>query len=174
MFTCSFQYHHWPSNIPFDTSPGEPKLVVQISDDPILFLRVGDCIVGRARTGPNGVMTSPPLPNSMIGILVGDTSGKSLQVAALIFRELDGFYERVVCCHFQNSLCVKGEEGLELIEEDKEEITVFPRVDSDWEGELPSSKSETGLPCSKKPNPMMEVFSKWIREDTVRRKIRLG
>jgi len=101
----------------------------------------------------------------MIGILVGDTSGKSLQVAALIFQERDGFYERVLYCRFQNSLCVKGEEGLELIEEDKEEITVFSQVNSDWEGELPSSK---------KPNPMMEVFSKWIREDTLRRTVRLG
>jgi hypothetical protein len=71
----------------------------------------------------------------MIRILVGDTSGKSLQVAALIFQERNGFYERVVCCQFQNSLCVKSEEGLEVIEEDKEEITVFSQVNSDWEEE---------------------------------------
>jgi hypothetical protein len=39
---------------------------------------------------PLNLAASPQLPRSLTGILLGDTSGESFEVVALVVRELDG------------------------------------------------------------------------------------
>jgi len=50
-------------------------------------------------------------PESLTGILLGDTSGASVDLVALLVEEHDGFYERVACLSF-TGLCLKTETGL--------------------------------------------------------------
>ena len=76
---------------------------------------------------------------ALTGILVGDLSGHSCNVAALILEEMDGFSERVACGKFDQDLYVR--DGTEL---------------------------------RKLGEAEMRLFSKWIREDTILRTIRLG
>jgi len=86
-------------------------------------------------------------PKPMIGILVGDTSGNTLRVAALIFKELDGYYERATCCEFQWSLYRERDRRPEHVD--------FHKKTAD-------------------SVEMMEFFSTWIREETERKTIRIG
>jgi hypothetical protein len=124
MFTCSFRHHdrfNW--------------LWVPLTTNPILGLRLVESL--------ESDQTLERWPKPMIGILVGDTSGNSLDVAALIFRELDGYYERVACCSFSHGIHIE------------------------FKAELKSRRHNTS-------KAMMESFSRWIKEETMRKKIRIG
>jgi hypothetical protein len=83
----------------------------------------------------------------MIGILVGNTSGNYLSIAALIFKELDSCYERVTCCGLYKFLYVERETGLEEIDQYNQ------REDA---------------------KQKREIFSKWMRKEIFRKTIRIG
>jgi hypothetical protein len=89
-------------------------------------------------------ISSKPGEKFLTGILVGDTSGHSLEVVVLIVEEneLEGFYERIACCRLASALRVDDDDGL---------TKNLMDVDGG-----------------------MEIFLQWIRDGTVRRTVRLG
>jgi hypothetical protein len=133
-FTCSFHEYSWPDSL-LGSSLG-----MQLAKNPLLCLRLDE-------SRPDKTLERWPKP--MTGILVGDTSGSSLNVAALVFKELDGYYERVTCSKIILNLWVELETGLEA----------YDVVNSGKEEHFKEK---------------MEIFSKWMREETVRRTIRIG
>jgi hypothetical protein len=84
----------------------------------------------------------PPWRKNLTGILIGDTSGSSFEFAAIIIKEHDSFYERIMCIRFERVPYVEDERGLKML-----------------------------YGIEKVPK---EMLSKWTRNDTVRRTIRLG
>jgi hypothetical protein len=133
MFTCSFLACSPPG------TSGQSWPCIKISNNPLLCLRPQEF---KERS-----QAMQGWPNSLMGILVGDTSGNTLNVAALICKELDGYYERITCSNFNFDLYVHRETGLRP----------YPY------GMLDRATSQT-----------LKIFKEWIRDETARKTIRLG
>lgn len=125
-FTCIFQPNQPRGEFP-QTSPLKARL--HISVNATFFL---ECTEER---DPSAFQQ---WSNPLTGILLGDTSGASLYVAALIVQKVDGYYKRVDCVPFNH---LKFESAGE---------------------DLLAVRGGMGL------------FAKWMREETVRKTLRLG
>jgi hypothetical protein len=120
-------------------APPYIELQFLISEDPVLIAATFELLPG---PGLGEYRTLTPWTNPLTGILIGDTSGDSLEVAGLVVQECDGYYERVNCLSFRTCLFGMDKTGLKRISAQDEE--------------------------------KMGWFSKWMREKTVRKTIRLG
>jgi hypothetical protein len=82
-FICSLSFHNTTTE---ELSHPYTELRIKINKN---FSLVVKTQMNR-EPAPLNLAASPQLPRSLTGILLGDTSGESFEVVALVVRELDG------------------------------------------------------------------------------------